>query len=389
MKITLQQNALAEVLGAVVKARGDLLLDAIRLDFEANRLSLTCFNGVMSAAGSLAAQSDGLTETAYVSASKLHEVVQTLDGEMALDTSDPSDVLLTCGNFRSKLRRAAAEFPRQDNLDVVNVQVAGMHFRQLLAATEFASKENSRPALQTVHLKIVDQLLQAQTTDGYSMCRLSAPATGNGDLDKLLPADFIRTLAKVIQDKDHVEIGQTPSGLILLRISGESRSLAFVSPPADPTSFPDQQLDEIIQKAAGNPVAVNISAAELLRIVRQVKAVGGTNVHLKGLSGQVLAASEDTAFGQARNTLAASKPDGEFFISIAAGYLEKALKACDSDPLMKVDRPQSAVYFSAPGAVVVVMPLAVSNDPFEQETPATEAAIPVEMSVPIADAVVV
>ena len=391
IELTIQQNALAAALNIVTRASKPSGLvsafELVRLEASASRLTLSCFNGEFAAIGTIPAQCLDLA-SACVNAATLREVVQAVDGEVTL-RFDESDLRLACGSNKTCLRTSAESLPAIEAIQNGEaVPLTGKDLRRLAGVAPFASTDDTRPALQTVHLSFFKDehgqpVLQAQAADGFSLGRIRLPVQLPPELDArmagdnprlnrvvaLLPAAFVRMLAMVIEVDDQVFLYVHPKGgRASFRITGEGRDYLLDSALVG-EGFPESGVEDLLSKAqAGTGAELTLKPANLERVIRQVAAMGTKQMFLKATNGLIRAASEETQYGQAKNVLQGNVSGGDAQVWLNAEYLTRLTKASGAKLTIKVGKPQAAVRVRSGDLVALIMPLICTSDPFENET---------------------
>ena len=390
IELTIQQNSLAAALNVVTRAskQGGLVpaFELVRLEASSGRLTLTCFNGEFAASGYIPAQCQDLA-SACVNAGTLREVVQAVDGEVTLHF-DESDLRLASGSNKTCLRTSSEGIPALEGVETgETISLSGKDLRRLAGVALFASTDDARAALQTVHLSFFKDeqgqpVLQAQAADGFCLGRLRLPAQLSPTMEArvvksdpqlnrviaLLPVAFVRMLATVVEEDDQVLFQLHPKGSrASFRIQGEGRDYLLDSALVN-AGFPESAVEDLLSKALNAPgTELTLQPAGLERIIRQVAAMGTKQLFLKATNGLVRTASEDTQYGQAKNILSGNVSGGDAQVWLNADYLIRLIKAAGGELVFKIGKPQAAVLAQSGDLVVLVMPLVCASDPFENE----------------------
>jgi DNA polymerase III sliding clamp (beta) subunit (PCNA family) len=380
IEIKVQQNALAAALTIVTKASKSSgftpAFELVRLEAEANRLNLTCFNGEFAARGSMPAQCLDISSTC-VNAATLRDVVQTMDGEITLRITD-DELRLESGPNRAYLRMNVEALPLvepQETGDVI--PFSGKDLKKLAAVALFASADSTRAALQGVHLMVSRDetsrtVLQAQAADGFCLGRIHIlterePApTEKGAL--VMPAVFLRMLAGVVEDEDQVFLQMHPLGKqVAFQVRAEDRDFLFVSALLE-DAFPVSAVEDLLAKASsGSGAQLALQPAALERVIRQVNAMGTKCMFLKVKAGLTRVASEETEFGQARNVLPGEVTGGEAQVWVNTDLMLKLTRSCTGGMAVKIGKATDPLLVKSGDLVALVMPLHNLTDPFEGE----------------------
>jgi hypothetical protein len=328
----------------------------------------------------------------------LHYMVS---GEITLRFAE-SDLRLECGPNKACLRTSEETLPAIEAVQHGEaVSLTGKDLRRLAGIAQFASTDDARPVLQAVHLSFLKDeagrsALQAQAADGFSFARLrlqvqlpaeleaqlAGPVSKTNRAVSLLPVAFVRMLAAVVQPDDQVLFRAYPKGgRASFHISSETRDYLLDSSLMG-DGFPESGVEDVLAKAlVVKGAEITLKPADVERVIRQVIAMGTRQMFLKNSKGVVLAASEDTQFGLARNVLAGMVAGPDAHVWLNADYLTRIIKAAAGDLILKIGKPQEPVLVQYSDLVALIMPLLCNSDPFKDET-----AIPIslEQAAPVA-----
>lgn len=382
--ISIPQEVLASALTAVTRASLKSSLMAafalIRLDASADgELSLSCFNGETAARAVVyAACNDDLS--VCVDAQTLKAVTDTLVGEVRMELADKALVILNGAN-RTTLRIIEETIPVIGGESTTDLfTLSGVSLRSLCRVLPFASTDESRPALQVMHMTISDQGIVAQTADGFTAgIVIENFIEAQEKAVVSLPANFARLLAALVEEKDTVKVQSAGDNRFLFHLtqteSGKNLTLATVTPA---NAFPAEPLAQLLQGAhAGTTTRMTLHKQALLQTVKMVGAMGTQNTFLKVTNGAIKVASAPTDTGQARNILDGTATGSDAKVWMSALYLKRAVDACKSELTIQLGGEKKPVLLIEGGFTGILMPLFVDGkDPFADEDEPIAISLP-------------
>ncbi len=382
--ISIPQEVLANALNAVTRASLKSSLMAafalIRLDAAAGgELSLSCFNGETAARAVVyAACNDDLS--VCVDAQTLKAVTDTLVGEVRLELVDKALVILN-GSNRTTLRIIEETIPVIGGENTTDLfTLSGVSLRSLGRVLPFASTDDSRPALQVLHMTVNDQGVVAQTADGFTagiVVEKFIEARENAVVS--LPGNFARLLVALVEEKDTVKVQSAGDNRFLFHLtqteSGKNLTLATVAPA---NAFPAEQLAQLLQGAhAGTTTRMTLPKQALLQTVKMVGAMGTQNTFLKVANGAIKVASAPTDTGQARNVLDGVATGSDAKVWMSALYLKRAVDACKTELAVQLGGEKKPVLLIEGSFTGILMPLFVDGkDPFAEEDEPIAISLP-------------
>lgn len=386
--ISIPQEVLASALNAVTRASLKSSLVAafalVRLDANASgELSLSCFNGETAARAVVyAACNDDLSIS--VDAQTLKAVTDTLVGEVRLELVDKALVILNGAN-RTTLRIIEETIPVIGGESTTDLfTLSGASLRSLCRVLPFASTDDSRPALQIVHLTASDQGLVAQAADGFTAGIVSENFIDSKEKAVVsLPANFARLLVALVEEKDTVQVQSAGETRFLFQITQSETSKNLTLATLAPASaFPGEQLAQLLQSAqASITTRMSIQKQALLQTVRMVGAMGTQNTFLKIANGAIKVASAPTDTGQARNILDGAATGSDAKVWLSALYLKRAVDACKAELTVQLGGEKKPVLLIEGSFTAILMPLFVDGkDPFADEDEPIAISLPMMQS---------
>jgi DNA polymerase III sliding clamp (beta) subunit (PCNA family) len=382
--ISIPKDVLANALNAVTRAsmKSSVMpaFALVRLDAAAGEeLSLSCFNGDTAARAVVyASYTDDLS--VCVDAQVLKAVTEQLFGEVRLDVVDKNLVLLN-GAKHTTLRIV------EESLPVIGGEVtkelftlSGASLRSLARVLPFASTDESRLALQVLHLALSEQGIVAQAADGY----IAGVVTENFSEAKeraivSLPIHFARLLAALVEERDVVKVQSVGENRFLFQITqseaGKNLTLATAVPAS---SFPVTQLAQLLQGAHADTVGrINVQKSQMLLTLKMVGAMGTQNTFLKMANGTIKVASAATDTGQVRDILDGVASGSSAKVWVSANYLKSAVEACKAEINLQLSGENKPVLICEGNFTAILMPLMVdAEDPFSDEE-----AIPMSLDI--------
>lgn len=382
--ISIPQEVLSDALTAVTRAslKGSLMpaFALVRIDANAGgEISLSCFNGETAVRAQVyAACSDDLS--VHVDAQTLKAVVDTLVGEVRLALVDNA-LVIQSGAHRTTLRIV------EEGLPVIGGEAAsdlftlpGATLRSLARALPFASTDDSRAALQVLHLTVSGQSITAQAADGFS-AGIVAELLHEilQEITVPLSLNFARLLAALVEDKDTVKARLVDEQRFIFEVtnseSGKNLALATTTPGGE---FPAAQLAQLLQDTQAAACSrFKLAKQSLSQTIRMVGAMGTQNTFIKVANGAIKVASAATDTGQARNILDGQASGEDTSVWISAAFLRRAVEACRAEMDIQLGGGKKPVLVSEANFTAILMPLFVeAKDPFAEDDEPIAVSLP-------------
>lgn len=382
--ISIPQQVLSEALAAVTRASAKASLmpafALVRIDANAGgEISLSCFNGESAARAQVyAASSDELS--VHVDAQTLKAVVDTLVGEVRLSVVDNA-LVIQSGSHRTTLRIVEEGLPVIGGETATNLfTLSGLTLRSLARVLPFASSDDSRAALQVLHLTVSEQTIIAQAADGFSAGIVTEkPGEVWQNIVIPLPVNFARLLTALVEDKDTVKARSVDEQRFIFEVtnseSGKNLALATATPGND---FPATQLGQMLQTAQAASLArFKLAKSNLSQTVRMVGAMGTQNTFIKVANGAIKVASAPTDTGQARNILDGQASGSDAKVWISAVFLRRAVDACRAEMDIQIGGEKKPVLVNETNFTAILMPLFIeTKDPFAEDDEPIAVSLP-------------
>ena len=213
MIVSILQENLAKSLNIVSKAVDGNpplpVLGNVLLETEDSRLKLSATNLEMSISvwiGAKVEQAGSIT----LPARTFSELVNNLSKErvdLRLD-ADTHTINLRCGIQTTNLRGISAdEFPPINHNEKADLYLEGKTLREMIVQTVFAAaKEQNRPILTGVYVKLDDRKLTLAAADGYRLAVREAEIDEKFDpaQDMVVPARAMGEISRIIEDDQEV-----------------------------------------------------------------------------------------------------------------------------------------------------------------------------------------
>jgi DNA polymerase III sliding clamp (beta) subunit (PCNA family) len=375
--ITVEQDLIHSALNAVTRASTKSTLmtafSLVRLDVHTDGiLHLSCFNGETAARSTVNVDcSEDMS--ACVDAATLKAVVETLAGQVRLHVDGTLLVIQQGTSNRTSLRIVDEPLPVIGEESIQTVATfSGTILRSLMRALPFASTDDSRAALQVIHLILNSDTVMAQTADGYSAGLVLESIEGPAEPTCVsLPLSSARLLSTLVDDRDTVRMGTSGENRYIFQITNadNSKDLILATVTAD-GNFPSAQIKTLIEDARQSAIAtLQIQQPSLLQSIRMVNAMGTQSTFIKAVNGMAKIASAETETGQGRNILEGSASGENAQAWLSATFLKRAVEACKGELVMRITNGTKPILVEAGSFTAVIMPMMVegSKDPFPED----------------------
>jgi DNA polymerase III sliding clamp (beta) subunit (PCNA family) len=326
----------------------------VRLDASAGHLRATCFNGDWMIGGSIPAQSMD-TWSVHIPVSTLVDVVSTMESPITLSV-DENCLLLSCKVDKAKIKGSTDDLPVVAAVDNDQALVLnGKDIQYLNRAVPFASTDNTRPLLQSIHLeteKAGDAYrLRAEAADGIQAARVyvKLPYAPLSELKALVPASFFAKIVKAVSEKDQVKAWAEKSRMTFA-VTGEAINFTFSSSLMD-GNFPD--LGEILKVEKNTKTTLTFEMPALQRFAKRAKVFSKKNAPMViqvrdvagALNARAMAKSDEV--GETRDSLALTASDGSEILF--AANADRVISICEA-----VDETAPVFKLVNPGAPILV-----------------------------------
>jgi DNA polymerase-3 subunit beta len=337
LKIRCGKDSLAAQLGVVgrgVSERSSVqIVSSVLLQAAAGELRLSATDMEISIRASLPVEveSDG---SAAVPGRLLANIVRLLpDSEVELEyLSEENTLLVQGGSATYHVRTFATEdFPRLPDVEVAQmVTVAAEPFLNTLASVgRAAGKDESRPVLTGILVRLARETLIMVATDSYRLSVRESELAGSGtELEAIIPGRALDELKRIAAGADEIRIGMLDNQVVF-EIAGvwlTSRRLDGQVP--DPT--------KLIPEAAEFVVDLSLPRVELLDVVRRISVMAQRSLplRLRLSDGELSVSAQTPDVGEARDTLPVSYSGEPFEIGFNADYLRDGIESVVGDDVV-------------------------------------------------------
>lgn len=349
MKFTTPQPTTATALGIVGRAAasrstlpvlGNILIDA---DGEVVRYTATDLEVSLTVEAPATVEAPG---RATLPAKTLTDLVNSLTGEsltMAL-AAKTQTTTITCGRVKSSIKGIAAEeFPTVQRLDrdkaaVIDAQVL---WTMLGAVTFAAAKEETRPILRGVYLRIGDGRIKLAASDGFRVAEIVRDCDGP-TVAAVLPLRAAEILRAIIDGAEEVLAQITPERAIFR--AGDVELVAQLVAG----EFP--KYEGIIPKAHSTRVA--IGARDGVKACKTVDVIARDASHTMRMEigeGAVTLGAVAAETGDGASEIDAVVAGPGLTVAVNAQYMSAALDA--------IGAQRAVIELTTPTSPMVIKPL--------------------------------
>jgi DNA polymerase-3 subunit beta len=293
-----------------------------------------------------------------VPARLLQDIVRSLpDEDVYLDEKAGGRTLqLKCGSATFSLRTFSPDdFPQlPDPQGAARFEVDAQRFIATAnRVARAASRDESRPVLRGVLVKIDGNRLTVVGTDAYRLALQETQVESTAsEFDAIVPARGLQELARIGGSADRIEVATTPNHVMFTvgDIWLMSRKIDGV--------FPDHS-QLIPQEFAYN---VLLPRRELLEVVTRIAVMAQRNSPLRMHfeAGEATVSVETPDVGEATDTLPILFDQEPLTIGFNATFVREGLEAVEADELyFRAINPLRPVILSAPddGFTYLIMPI--------------------------------
>ena len=340
MKFTINRvsfiNELNNVLRAISSKTTIPILTGIKMVVEDNQIVLTGSNADITIQTTIAVDDGEAALTIeepgaiVLPARFFSEIVKKLpDKEATIEVRDGFQAKISSGNAEFKINgQDANNYPHLPEVEsTATIAVPADLLRDVIEQTRIAvSKQESRPILTGIHVKLADDQLTAVATDSHRLAqRKVALPTGDHSYDVVIPGNSMTELARMIADvKDDVQV-QIAENQVLFQFGNAlfySRLLEGMYP--ETSRLIPETADTTIELDAGQFLAA-IDRASLLSHQGHnnvVKLTVDPDNNVANISG------DSADVGNVEENISANKMDGaKLEISFNPDYMSDALKS--------------------------------------------------------------
>lgn len=264
----------------------------IEADSRHSMLTMTATNYEIAIRASIPASVER-SGSAVVSARLFPEIMSKLpeeDVDLELLGSNRLSVLSGCSHFKLDVlpgeRYPMPEFPFPD--DTLPVQgICSLASQTVFAASE---GDSTAPLMRCVRLTIGPDGLKAAASNGFCIMEAEGDRNCKGEIQLLLPASSLKTLASISSDSDVYEMGLAGKNLVFW-----NGTLLFSARLVE-GNYPDT--GSILNRFESK-YSVHVDAGELRHAIEAVAVVAEKNARVELAFGEhEIILSADTAYGR-------------------------------------------------------------------------------------------
>lgn len=377
LRVSCVQDHLSRALGMVTRATGNRgtmpILGYVLASTDGERLRLTATNLELSVTAWLPARvvADGV---ACLQGAVIRETVSALPaGRDVVIEAKNTALRIECERVGANLKGAdPTEFPAVSLLDDAPVvRIPARQFRRAVESVAFAAaKDESRPVLSGVNLRIGAGALRLSAADGFRLSIRTDVLDGTaGDVDVIIPARSLLEVARVISsDEDDVEIvvasNRTQAGFRVRAATGD----ALITTRLLEGVFPD--LDRVVPAEAATTVTINREAlSRAVKVASIFARDSAYNIRLDvtadsedGLvQGSVTVSGSSTDHGDNQTTVPCMVSGADCTVNFSSEFLAEWMSSVRSVQvtlaLGGAITPGTFRSFEEPGLVHVIMPM--------------------------------
>ena len=344
VKITCPKDDLSQALqlvGRSVSTRTSVqILAGILLRAEGDVLALAATDMEMSLRVSVPATVEG-DGAVVVPGRLLVDIVRLLPpGDVTLEHQQSEGVvLLTCGAASYRLHTYNPDdFPRLPDVEASSLfQLDREAFLQTVnRVSRASSKDESRPVLTGILMRIEGKTLVMAATDSYrlSVKETSLPADGGQELEAIVPARALGELVRVAQgsQSEHIDLG-VQDNQVVFAVDGVVLTARRID-----GQFPNyKQL-----RPESFEVEMRLPREELLEAVRRVGVMAQRNspLRLRFEEGQLTIQAQTQDVGEAHETLPIAYSGDILEIGFNPDFLREGLESVpETDVHLKLISP--------------------------------------------------
>jgi DNA polymerase III sliding clamp (beta) subunit (PCNA family) len=302
--------------------------------------------------------------------------------QQAIQMADEGVVALEFAKDKLTLKYPGAVFelrtltppitPEKIKFGKTSAHIRGSDLNLLSAMTEAASTEETRPALNGIHISASEKKLEAAAADGYILSFATLASKGLSAPGATYSVKALNRAKRAIKagEEEEIAIGFGNHSLTLSAQRGNIE-LTFEVPRMDSGKFPDYMA---VVKGADKAQTVEVETSALNAFLRRATVIQGA-VFMQAINGFLwLLAKNETTGEQCLDSLVVEAQGESAVMLYAYGLLKDTLKACVPNGKVTLTFPKankSPMLFKG-AASVIAMPLVnpLQESPFKGLQPA-------------------
>ena len=245
-----------------------------------------------------------------------------------IKATENGEVLIKCGKSKIKLLYLPAnEFPEiQINTTEANIKIKSNELRSFITHTTFAAATSDiKPIFKGCLIEVIDNMCTFVALDGYRMAIKSSQIEADGNVSAVVPANYLNTLLKVLEnDEEEVEIGIS-DGQIFFRLE----NILIAS-----TLIDGKFLDyKGILKTSNNVIKVKVKADEFKGCIDRASLISNVdknNLIIIDINDKRMSIDASSEYGSVKEE-AEVEANGNVKIGFNSKYISDVLKVLDSE----------------------------------------------------------
>jgi DNA polymerase-3 subunit beta len=281
----------------------------------------------------------------------LMDMLKLMSGEfVTFEALRPELLRIRSGTCRYEIKCLPAKHYPKPVIPFPEETIKMTGINSLAKRTVFAiSKDDSKPALQCVNVKVRNNAVHAAACDGVKLIMIKDTAGSPDKREFLLPGRSLQMLASISDDSDVFEVGDTGKEVVFVR-----SDMLFVIRKMSTGSFVDT--NALIKNM--EPVYTAVANADIIREALNIVAVGSENTPVNiALSGEQIIFRRSGDHSEVQTSVKANiskdtKKSG-FLYDIRS--LEMLFQVVDGRVKLELDakgfmlvKTRNEVYFQAP-----------------------------------------
>jgi DNA polymerase III sliding clamp (beta) subunit (PCNA family) len=255
------------------------------------------------------------------------------------------------------------------------VGLSGKEFKSLRRVLPFASRDNTRPVLTSVWMRIVEDgdgsAVLADCADGFSLARMKLKIPKAAPMSVMLPAAFVGSVIKHVADDDEVRFWADDNNQMIISTQTDGRRITFASLLID-GQYPDT--NALMEKEAPGENATaqaRVAMPALERVTRRARIIDAPGIIFQfGASDEAaelrtLSSKEEggEVIGETKDVIATGDDvAGEAKLALATNILGNLIEAGEAKLLFRPGvSPVKPAWFSTDDLEILVMPLHVGD----------------------------
>jgi DNA polymerase-3 subunit beta len=333
MRIRCARDELAAQLGTVgrgLSTRPSVqIFSSVLMQAASGRLELAATDMEISVRSGLTADVEG-DGSAAVPGRLLADIVKLLpEDEVDLAYhAEESSLHVTSGSASYRLGTYAVEdFPKLPEVESVELTtIAALPFLETVRCVgRAAGRDESRPVLTGVLVRMAEGRLVMAATDSYRLSVKETPLENGGELEAIVPARALEELRRIATAE-----GEIAAGMLDNHVVFHAADTWLTSRRID-GQFPDYT--KLIPDASEFVVDLSLPRTELLDVVRRVGVMAhrASPLRLRLADGELTISAQTQDVGEARESMPTAYSGEPLEVGFNADYLRDGIESVEGD----------------------------------------------------------